>query len=310
MLEISDIRKRFGAVEALAGCAFPVKRGPILGIRGPNGAGRTMRVILGLVEPDLRVRPIIPITPGTRTERPRGAAVRRPRRSSPFVIATALLCYLAFRPRMLRWGATKAEAAEPLPGDELCPQPRVQSTRAITIQAPPEQVWPWIVQMGIERAGFYTHDWFERLLFHARYVEGKHSATRIHPELQGLKVGDLVPYGGGAYARVHALEPNRHLVHGEAWVLRPLPGGRTRLLARSRGLGYITAAVEATGPDAPRPTRALAFLVLHVPAMKLVARAFDFFVSDPLHHYMETGMLRGIQERSELAERAGRSLRR
>jgi hypothetical protein len=61
--------------------------------------------------------------------------------------------------------------------------------------------------MGIERAVFYTHDWVERLLFHARYTEGNHSATRIHPELLDLKVGDRIPYGGGAYVRVHEIEP-------------------------------------------------------------------------------------------------------
>jgi len=102
--------------------------------------------------------------------------------------AAAVVGYLAWRPRMLRWGATKQEAAEALPGDDRTPHPRVQSTRAITIDAPSEKVWPWIVQMGIERAGFYSHDWVERLLgrllsFDTRYVEGKHSATRIHPEL-------------------------------------------------------------------------------------------------------------------------------
>jgi hypothetical protein len=213
--------------------------------------------------------------------------------------ALALAAYLAFRPRMLRWGATTEEATEPLPGDELCPQPRVQSTRAITIDAPPEQVWPWIVQIGIERAGFYTHDRVERLLFRARYVEGTHSATRIHPELQDLKVGDLVPYGAGAYARVHALEPNRHLVHGEAWVLKPLRGGRTRLVVRSRGLGYITAGLEELAPDAPALSRALAFAFLRVPGGRVVARALDFLVSDPLHHYMDTGMLHGIKQRAE-----------
>jgi hypothetical protein len=59
---------------------------------------------------------------------------------------------------MLRWGATPEEATEPLPGDDENPEPTVQSTRAITIDAPPELVWPWLVQMGIRRAGFYTHD--------------------------------------------------------------------------------------------------------------------------------------------------------
>jgi hypothetical protein len=214
-------------------------------------------------------------------------------------LAAEVAAYLAWRPAMLRWGTQANESTEPLPGDDLVPDPRVQSTRAITIEAPPGQVWPWIVQMGIGRAGFYTHDRVERLMFHARYVEGKHSATRIHPQLQDLNVGDLVPYGAGAYAPVHELEPNRHLVAGEAFVLRPLPGNRTRLIIRSRGTGYITAAVEAVADDAPPLTKAIVFIVRNVPGAKLAARGLDFFVGDPLHHYMETGMLTGIKARAE-----------
>jgi hypothetical protein len=120
----------------------------------------------------------------------------------------------------------------------------------ITIEAPPEQVWPWIVQTGMERAGFYSHDWVERLLARARYVEGRHSATRIHPELQDLEVGDLVPYGAGAIARVEEIEPFRHLVVGETFLLRPLPGDRTRLIVRYQGKGFISAAAGAVAPDA------------------------------------------------------------
>jgi hypothetical protein len=215
-----------------------------------------------------------------------------------FLVAE-VVAYLTWRPRMLRWGTEGDEATEPLPGDDLVPHPSVQSTRAITIDAPPERVWPWIVQMGIYRAGFYTHDQVERLMFRARYVDGKHSATRIHPELQDLKVGDLVPYGAGAYARVSQLEPNRHLVAGEAFVLRPLLGGRTRLLVRSRGTGYISAAIEGLAVDAPAVTKALAFGVRHVPGGMLLARGVDFFIGDPLHHYMEVGLLRGTKERAE-----------
>lgn len=207
--------------------------------------------------------------------------------------------YLVWRPAMLRWGTEGTEAIEPLPGDDLVPNPRFQSTRAITVDATPERVWPWIVQMGIFRAGFYTHDRVERLLFRARYVEGTRSATRIHPELQDLKVGDQVPYGGGVYATVTELEPNRHLVAGEAFVLRPLPGDRTRFIIRYRGSGYISAAVEGLGSDAPAATRAIAFVVRHVPGGMLLARGIDLFVGDPLHHYMEIGVLRGTKARAE-----------
>lgn len=213
-------------------------------------------------------------------------------------VAAEVAGYLVWRPRMLRWGATREEAAQALPGDDRA-HPRVRSTRAITIQAPPEQVWPWIVQMGIERAGFYSHDWLERLVFRARYVEGKHSATRIHPELQGLEVGDLVPYGAGAYARVAEIEPSRHLVAGETWVLRPLPGDRTRLIARYQGAGFIAAGAEAVAPNAPLPARLLHVTMARIPGAVLIGRGVDFFFSEPLHHYMESGMLKGIKVRAE-----------
>jgi hypothetical protein len=212
-----------------------------------------------------------------------------------------IAAYLLWRPAMLRWGTEGTEATEPLPGDDLVPRPTFQSTRAITIAAPPEQVWPWIVQMGIYRAGFYTHDLVERAMFRARYVEGKHSATRIHPELQDLKVGDKVPYGGGVYATVSQLEPNRHLVAGEQFVLRPLPGNRTRFLVRYRGMGYISAAAAGAGPDAAWVTRAVSSALRHVPGAMLLARAIDLFIGDPLHHYMEVGVLRGVKQRAEAA---------
>jgi hypothetical protein len=214
-------------------------------------------------------------------------------------LAAEVVAYLLWRPRMLRWGATGGEASEPLPGDDRTPHPRVQSTRAVTIDAPPERVWPWLMQMGIGRAGFYTHDWVERLIFHAKYVEGKHSAIRIHPEIPPLQVGGTVLMGAGAFAPVSEVEPYRHLVAQETYVLRPLPGNRTRLIARYRGAGFVSPAAHAIRPDAGRLPRLLRFAVLHVPGVDLALRGFDFFVSDLLHHYMETGMLTGIKARAE-----------
>lgn len=214
-------------------------------------------------------------------------------------VAAEIVTYLLWRPRMLRWGATSDEASEPLPGDERTPHPRVQSTRAVTIDAPPEQVWPWLMQMGIGRAGFYTHDWVERLIAHARYVDGRHSATLIHPELAPLKVGDSVPMGAGAFAPVSEVEPNRHLVAQETFVLRPLPGNMTRLITRYRGMGYLSPAARAIRPDAGPVPRLIRFAVLRVPGLDVALRALDFFVGDPLHHYMETGMLTGIKARAE-----------
>jgi hypothetical protein len=214
-------------------------------------------------------------------------------------VAAEVVGYLLWRPRMLRWGATAGEASEPLPGDDRTPRPRLQCTRAVTIDAPPEKVWPWLMQMGIGRAGFYTHDWVERLMFRARYVEGRHSATRIHRELPQLKVGDTVPMGAGVFVPVVEVEPCRHLVAQETFVLRPLPGGKTRLITRYRGMGFISPAARAIRPDAGPVPRLIRSAFLRIPCADLAARALDFFVADPLHHYMETGMITGIKARAE-----------
>jgi hypothetical protein len=133
----------------------------------------------------------------------------------------------------------------------------------------------------------------------ARYIEGRHSATRIHPELGSLKVGDTVPMGAGAFATVWEIKPYEHLVAQETFVLRPLEGGRTRLITRYRGMGFVSPAAHAISPDAGRVPRLIRFAVLRVPGVDLAMRALDYFVADPLHHYMETGMLTGIKARAE-----------
>jgi hypothetical protein len=208
----------------------------------------------------------------------------------PFAAASALavggsVYAVAVRPRIARWGATDEEVAASLSGDELPPTfgSRAVSTRAITIDAPPEAVWPWIVQMGSGRAGFYTHEWVERLLF-ITYGDG-HSSTRIHPEWQDLRVGDHVPYSRFNAVTVTMLEPPRCLVAGEWLVLEPLDEGRrTRLIARTRGswLEYAAGAVPLFGP-----------------LLRPVAGLIDRGPGELLHHYMESGMLKGIKERAE-----------
>ena len=97
----------------------------------------------------------------------------------------AFLAAPLFRRRHLRWGATPIEVAESLPGDELTPHAQFTATRAITIHAAPEAVWPWLVQVGCRRAGWYSHDVLDNV--------GRPSATTIIPELQHLEVGQWVP---------------------------------------------------------------------------------------------------------------------
>jgi hypothetical protein len=138
------------------------------------------------------------------------------------------------RPRALRWGATDEEAARPLPGDAVVGQADFVATRAITIRARPGQVWPWLMQIGSGRAGWYSYDRVDNA--------GVPSATEIIPELQQLRVGDLVPMvvGSKIGVWVKELEPNRRMLWWDGkgeysweWLLEPTDGG-TRLLNRVR----------------------------------------------------------------------------
>lgn len=100
------------------------------------------------------------------------------------------------------WGVDSVEAAKGLPGDELVPAPTAIDTRGITIDAPPEAVWPWLVQMGYDRAGWYSYDQLD--------MRGK-SIDRIVPAWQDIKVGDLIPNSPGGGFEVRVVEPGRAL---------------------------------------------------------------------------------------------------
>ena len=92
--------------------------------------------------------------------------------------AAALLYFKFLRERLLHWGATAEEARGEVAGDDLIPEPDVESTRAVTVDAPPSAIWPWLVQMGPGRGGAYTCDWIERLV-----GIDIHNTDRIIPEI-------------------------------------------------------------------------------------------------------------------------------
>ena len=125
------------------------------------------------------------------------------------VTGAALSSYMFFiRPWHLRWGATDAEVERPMAGDDLVRQPMRVMTRAVTIEARPAQVWPWLVQMGYGRAGMYSYDWIDRVMG----ILDQDSTWRILPEFQRLQVGDVIPMGEGPSWPVTAIEPYRSLV--------------------------------------------------------------------------------------------------
>ena len=141
---------------------------------------------------------------------------------------------LVYRPWQMNWGATAEEIDRPMPGDEIVREPNFKATRAVTVNAPPERIWPWIVQIGYRRAGFYSWDLLDN--------DGIASSERIIAEYQILKPGDHVPLSKTSRARVVAVEPPRHLllVFGTespatwAWGLYPIDAARTRLVTRLR----------------------------------------------------------------------------
>ena len=202
----------------------------------------------------------------------------------------AALVYVAavvvIRPTYLRWGTTAEERGAPLPGDNvLSPDARYRVDHAITINAPASAVWPWLVQLGQDRGGFYSYDWLERA-----FGVGIRNAERIHPEWQHRAVGDTVyatqaSYFGGKLGkvgwRVSALEPERVLVLEKwgAFVLRPLDDNTTRLIIRTREPGTVGVA-------------------------GLVFSPFSVFVFEPAHFIMQRAMLRGIRDRAERSWRA------
>jgi hypothetical protein len=184
---------------------------------------------------------------------------------------------LVVRPWMLSWGSTDEERTRPLPGDDLSADADYVTTRAATIQASARSVWPWLIQMGQDRAGFYTHNWVERLL-----QSGIPDTSEIRPEWQHIEVGDLMrtnrDIGGKPMGwPVVAVESDRSLVVSSksmpagtyAFVLEPLDGSATRLIVRDRA------------------------------RWKWWEWPFARLLYEPLHAYMETGLIRGVRQRSE-----------
>jgi hypothetical protein len=140
------------------------------------------------------------------------------------------------RRRYVTWGAGPEEVTATLPGDEFLQDAGLVSTRAITIDAEPSAVWPWLVQMGSGRGGAYTYDWVENI-----FGLNMRSADEILPQFQNLAVGDILPLGSQDSAmRVEICDRDRTLAFRSgdgAWVwsfeLRPDRGG-TRLISRNR----------------------------------------------------------------------------
>jgi hypothetical protein len=183
-----------------------------------------------------------------------------------------------FRPWHVRWGATDEEVARPMPGDEVIREPTFCSTRAITIHATPEDVWPWLVQLGRGRGGFYSYDWLENLM-----GLDITSPDRILPEFQRLAPGDEIPAAPGYAMPVRAVEPPRFLVaRSPSDEPQDSPELTWTLGLYPRGDGTTRLAVRLRSTYTWRPGQPLVTLFI-----------------EPGHFLLERQMLRGIKRRAE-----------
>ena len=203
--------------------------------------------------------------------------------------AVVALIYVAavvsVRPLYLHWGTTAAERIAELPGDPATSGARYRVDHGITIRAPADSVWPWLVQLGQDRGGFYSYSRLERM-FGDRIA----NADRIHPEWQTIAVGDTIratqpDYFGGRFGtlgwKVTAVVPGRALVleHWGAFVVQPIDSTSSRLFIRTR---------ESGSPS----------------FLGLVLGPLNVFAFEPAHFIMQRGMMRGIRDRAE-GRRAG-----
>jgi hypothetical protein len=186
------------------------------------------------------------------------------------VIASMFTVYaMLIRPWHMRWGATVEEVSLALPGDTYIPERTIVSTRAITIRAPREAIWPWIVQLGQGRGGFYSYEWLENL-----FAADMHNADEIIPEYQHLEVGDHISFQrNGPFAVVAYIEEGQTLVGegGWAWYLQAVDNDTTRLVVR-----YASFKVDS-----------------------FLSRLFYYSIFEPAHFVMEQGMMLGIKSRAE-----------
>lgn len=198
--------------------------------------------------------------------------------SAAFVVAAAAVA----RRRQLRWGATGTEVGRSLTGDDLVPDADLIATRAITIRAGADDVWPWIVQLGQGRGGFYSYDRLENLA-----GCDIHSADDVHPEWQHLEVGDTVRLAPEVALTVAVVKPPHTLVLQGGF----LPGAATAPYEFTWTFDLSSAAESKTR--------------LVVRERYAYTRWWARFVVEPVtvvSFVMSHRMLRGIRDR---AERAG-----
>ena len=186
-----------------------------------------------------------------------------------FYLLIAVVYWFFIHPAYMNWGATTAEINMEFPIKENISSNRIISTRAITINAPKERIWPWFAQTGQNRGGFNSYYWLENL-FGAKMV----NADIIHPEWQNPLPGDTVYYGKNeGYAIVSVAKPNEYYsLTGWTFYLKTIDSATTRLIVR-----YPSMEVRQSK----------------------FTKLYYYGLFEPLHFIMEAGMMMGIKQKAE-----------
>ena len=207
------------------------------------------------------------------------------------VAAAKVGVWVALRPRTLAWGATCDEVVGPLPGDDLVANPLYVTTRAITVRAPAAAVWPWLVQLGQNRGGFYTYDLLENLM-----GLDIHSADVIRPEWQDLRAGvDYVALDPDESMKmtIAVLEPER------AFVIRSGAPGEPPQAPGDFFKGELEFSWAFVLDALDEHTTRLFIRCRAAWADTLAARLAKPLLLEPVHFVMEERMLRGIRQRAQ-----------
>jgi hypothetical protein len=183
-------------------------------------------------------------------------------------IGAAVVGYLLMRPWMNRWGTRPADRKLVFPGDEVVGAPNYEAMMGVVVNAPPEAIWPWLIQLGRGRGGLYSYDWLDRVF---GFLDAP-SAKAILPGIQALRPGDKIPIGKDPkrFYTVRTVVPNRALVVSLedermgwkwAWGFHLVPeGGHTRLFSRNRS--YVP----------PRLATVLMWAFIELPAFIMTRR--------------------------------------
>jgi proline iminopeptidase len=193
------------------------------------------------------------------------------------------------RPRMLRWGATDEELRWPYPGADLVPDGTRGGTMATTINAPPAQVWPWLIQMGCNRGGWYSWDRLDN--------GGVASADRIHPEWQQMTIGQrmISSPSGKTWFQVAALEPQRFLALRASYDLR----GRPFDPAGPRPYAYSDSVWCFLLKETPDHRTRLMVSGYAAARPKLLQAALNVLFWEPSHWIMQTRQFANLKRRAE-----------